>query len=182
MNSFGFNEVLTFWFKEIKPSQWWLKDPTFDESVSNRFSGLHCRANACELFRWRKTAEGRLAEIIILDQFSRNMFRDTARAFASDSLALALAQEAVGQGADLELKDQEKGFLYMPFMHSESIEIHEMAMELFAQKGLEKNLDFEKRHFEIIRRFGRYPHRNQALGRISTPEEVEFLKLPGSSF
>lgn len=182
MNTSGFNEVLTFWFKEIKPSHWWLKDPEFDASVSDRFSALHSRANSCELFRWRQTPGGRLAEIIILDQFSRNMFRNTAKAFASDSLALALAQEALGQGADIKLKDQEKIFLYMPFMHSESMEIHQVAMELFAQEGLEKNLDFEKRHFEIIRRFGRYPHRNQVLGRISTPEEQEFLKLPGSSF
>ena len=118
----------------------------------------------------------------MLDQFSRNIYRDDARSFASDTLALALAQEAVASGADQSLSAVERSFLYMPYMHSESAAIHIVAMQLFDQPGLESNLEFEKRHKAIIDRFGRYPHRNAVLGRASTPEEVEFLKQPGSSF
>jgi uncharacterized protein (DUF924 family) len=127
-------------------------------------------------------AEGRLAEIIVLDQFSRNMFRDTPAAFAQDALALVLAQEAVFSGADKLLSETQCSFLYMPFMHSESLVIHELAVELFSKPGLEGNLDFEMRHKVIIEKFGRYPHRNNILQRESTEEEMEFLKLPGSGF
>ncbi len=182
METAEWDEILDFWFKETEPSQWWLKDPDFDAYIRGRFARLHARAKACELFAWRQSPQGRLAEVLILDQFSRNMFRENAAAFAADPLALALAQEAIAQGVDLALEEQEKTFLYMPFMHSESMEIHQIAMRLFARKGLEKSLEFEKRHYEIICRFGRYPHRNQALKRISTPEELEFLKGPGSRF
>ena len=118
----------------------------------------------------------------MLDQFSRNIHRDTAEAFANDALALALAQEAVARGCDRELPPVERAFLYLPWMHSESALIHEEALRLFAAPGLEKNLDFERRHKAIIDRFGRYPHRNAVLGRASTADELEFLKQPGSSF
>ena len=118
----------------------------------------------------------------MLDQFSRNLHRGDGRAFANDAMALALAQEAVAAGADQGLTTDERGFLYMPYMHSESRAIHEVAVGLFTDLGLESNLDFELRHKEIIDRFGRYPHRNEVLGRESTPEEIEFLKQPGSSF
>jgi uncharacterized protein (DUF924 family) len=123
-----------------------------------------------------------LAEIIVLDQFSRNMFRDTAMGFAQDGLALVLAQEAVSQGVDQELSLTQRAFLYMPFMHSESLVIHDLAVKFFSQQGMEGNLDFEFRHKAIIEQFGRYPHRNAVLGRQSTPEELEFLKQPGSAF
>jgi len=151
-----------------------------DRKIQARFGELHAQAARCECYPWRKTAEGRLAEIIVLDQFSRNIFRDDARAFATD--ALALAQEAVAAGADAELTPQQRAFLYMPYMHSESAAIHALAMKLFDQPGLENNLDFEVRHKAIIDRFGRYPHRNALLGRASTDEELAFLKQPGSSF
>lgn len=177
-----YQSVLHFWFEEIESKKWWVKDPAFDQLIRERFGDLHAQAARGELFGWRKTAEGRLAEIIVLDQFSRNMFRDTPTAFAQDALALVLAQEAVSAGADKALSEAKCSFLYMPFMHSESLVVHELAVELFSQPGLEGNLDFEMKHKVIIEKFGRYPHRNGILGRESTAEEVEFLKLPGSGF
>jgi len=177
-----YQEVLRFWFEEAKPAQWWKKDENFDRTIIERFSERHRRAACCELFEWRKDARGRLAEIVILDQFSRNMFRGSPLSFAQDALALALSQEAVSAGADEALNPAERSFLYMPFMHSESLKIHEVAVELFLRNGLEGNLDYELKHKAIIERFGRYPHRNAILDRESTQEEIEFLKQPGSSF
>jgi len=174
--------VLDFWFEELTPAQWFKKDPDMDRTILQRFGALHAKAAQCECYPWRSTASGRLAEIIVLDQFSRNIYRDDPRAFATDALALALAQEAVAAESDLELASQQRVFLYMPYMHSESAAIHEVAMQLFDQPGLENNLDFEVRHKAIIDRFGRYPHRNELLGRASTDEEQAFLNQPGSSF
>ena len=178
------NDVLRFWFVESSAKQWFCKDEAFDQLITDRFSNLYQQAIRCELFQWRRSAEGRLAEIIVLDQFSRNMFRDQAAAFAHDALAVALTQAAIDVGADQQLLDQPEklAFLYMPLMHSESVVIHELAVEKFSQPGLEHNLEFEHRHKAIIDRFGRYPHRNEVLGRISTPEESQFLNQPGSSF
>lgn len=174
--------VLDFWFEALTPAQWFKKDLEMDRKISERFGELHAKAAQCECFAWRQTPQGRLAEIIVLDQFSRNIYRDDARAFATDALALALAQEAVAAQTDGELNSSQRAFLYMPYMHSESVAIHELAMQLFDQPGLENNLDFEVRHKAIIDRFGRYPHRNALLGRVSTDEERAFLKQPGSSF
>lgn len=176
------SEILRFWFDEIDPSQWWKKDDDFDRALTARFADIHARAARCELFDWRVTPQGRLAEIIVLDQFSRNMFRDSPLAFAQDALALALAQVAIAAGADEALNPVERSFLYMPFMHSESLLIHEIAVDLFQRNGIKGNLDFEIKHKYIIERFGRYPHRNRVLGRASTAEEIEFLKQPGSGF
>lgn len=176
------NEVLTFWFDELSPKQWFGKHDNLDNAIAARFSGLLKSAEQCELMHWRTTAQGRLAEIIVLDQFSRNIYRDQAQAFANDPLALALAQEAISQEYDKKLSDQQKAFLYMPFMHSESKLIHQQAVELFSQPGLEYNLEFELKHKVIIDKFGRYPHRNELLGRASTDEELAFLKQPNSSF
>ncbi len=175
-------ELIKFWFEEIDPKQWWRKDEQFDRQLVERFSELHRRAACCELFEWRSSATGRLAEIIVLDQFSRNMFRDTPAAFACDPLALALAQEAIGSKADRSLSQSERVFLCMPFMHSESLRIHDIAETLFENIGSKDNLDFELRHKTIIERFGRFPHRNAILGRVSSAEEIEFLSTPGSSF
>lgn len=174
--------VLDFWFEELTPAQWFKKDAALDRTISQRFGALHTQAAQCECYTWRQTAQGRLAEIIVLDQFSRNIYRDDVRAFATDALALALAQEALATGADAELTVQQRVFLYMPYMHSESAAIHDVAMQLFDQAGLENNYDVEVRHKAIIDRFGRYPHRNALLGRASTDEELAFLKQPGSSF
>lgn len=175
------NRVLEFWFQELSPKQWWQVDPQLDQTIFKRFGEVHRAASQCELFEWRDSAHGRLAEIIVLDQFSRNIFRNQANAFQQDSLALALAQEAVAQGALTQLNDSERPFLLMPYMHSESAVIHTLAIDLF-KRWADKNYDFELRHKAIIDRFGRYPHRNVILGRESNAEEVEFLTQPGSSF
>ncbi len=176
------HQIINFWFEETKPEQWWKKDKAFDALLVERFSELHSRASRCELFEWRKHPEGRLAEIIVLDQFSRNMFRDTSLAFATDPMSLTLSQEAISCGADQALTSLQRSFLYMPFMHSESLQIHEIAVELYRNNSIQSNLDFELSHKKIIEKFGRYPHRNDILGRQSTAEEIEFLSLPGSSF
>lgn len=174
--------VLDFWFQEATPRQWWAKSEEFDRLIERRFAALLAAATHCELYAWRTTAGGRLAEIIVLDQFSRNIHRDHPAAFACDGLALALAQEAIAAGVDQELPETQRAFLYMPYMHSESAAIHALAVTLFSQPGMADNLAFELRHKAIIDRFGRYPHRNGLLGRLSTPEEIAFLQTPGSSF
>lgn len=177
-----YTEILEFWFQELQPAQWWRVDAGLDSSIRQRFAAIHGCAVAGELFEWRDHAQGRLAEIIVLDQFSRNMFRGTAQAFASDSMALVLAQEAVAGAADDALPQEQRAFLYMPYMHSESAVIHVQAERLFRTKAPEGNYRAELQHKAIIDRFGRYPHRNKLLGRQSTEEELAFLQLPGSSF
>ncbi len=177
-----YKKVLKFWFEDIKPAQWWKKDPEFDQKIKDEFLELHQQANLCELADWRKAPYGRLAEVIILDQFSRNIYRDTPLAFASDPLALALAQEAVATEADQALSNTERSFLYMPYMHSESPRIHQWAVALYKANGIEGNYQFELKHKEIIDQFARYPHRNKILGRTSTEEETVFLTQPESSF
>jgi uncharacterized protein (DUF924 family) len=178
----NYQDILDFWFEQIEPASWWKKDLDFDARIRQQFSEIHRQASCGELFAWRETPEGRLAEIIVLDQFSRNMYRDSALAFASDPISLVLAQEAIAVGADDQLDQTRRCFLYMPYMHSESRAIHEVALELFRKHGVESNLKFELSHQRIIEQFGRYPHRNEVLGRVSTAEEVEFLTQPGSSF
>lgn len=177
-----YESVIQFWFKEISPAQRWKVDAGFDRLIMDRFAELHGQATRCELFEWRSGPRGRLAEIIVLDQFSRNMYRGDRLAFAADPLALALAQEAVATKADLTLSEEERVFMYMPYMHSESRSIHEVAERLFREGGPKGNYEFELRHKAIIDRFGRYPHRNTLVGRQSTEEELAFLAQPGSSF
>jgi len=175
-------EVLDFWFNTLSPADWWKKDAGLDQMIKDQFMGLHTQAAQGELYEWRRTALGALAEVVILDQFSRNIFRDQQESFAYDGMALVLAQMALEQGFDKDLAVNERAFLYMPFMHSESAVIHTQAKQLFQQPGMEANYDFELQHAAIIERFGRYPHRNAILGRESTPEEQAFLEQPGSSF
>ena len=182
MSSYRPQTVLQFWFKELTPKEWFAKDAALDRTIGERFGELHQQAAQCELYTWRDTAEGRLAEILVLDQFSRNIFRDHAEAFACDALALALAQEAVAAGMDQMLDISGKAFLYMPYMHSESKLIHDVALGLYLQPGLEFNLEYEIKHKAIIDRFGRYPHRNAILGRVSTAAELAFLEQPDSRF
>ena len=173
--------VLAFWFGEIDENQWRSYDPLFDTIIRERFSNLLVQASAAELFTWRARARGRLAEIVVLDQFSRNIHRGTPLAFTQDPMALALSQEAVAAGELSKLNAEECCFLLMPYMHSESQAIHRQAEALFKQYAPAR-YEPELRHKAVIDRFGRYPHRNKILGRISTEEEIEFLKLPGSSF
>jgi len=177
-----YEEVLKFWFVETDPKAWWKVDPEFDRLIRERFGELLEQASCCELYGWRSDPRGRLAEIIVLDQFSRNLHRSTPRAFAQDAMALVLAQEAVAAGVHHGLKTVERAFLFLPYMHSESRAIHEVAEVLYREFAPPDNYDFELRHKAIIDRFGRYPHRNAILGRVSTPEELEFLTQPGSSF
>ena len=167
-------EVIRFWFEELKPEDWFKKSEALDQEMRERFEELYWKASRGELFHWRATAEGRLAEILLLDQIPRNIFRGTAQAFATDSLALVLAQEGLTQAQELPVV--QRGFFYMPFMHSESLTIHEEDLRLFDQPGLEKRLKYEKMHMDILQQFGRYPHRNAILGRPSTKEEEEYLK------
>jgi len=175
-------DVLTFWFDELTAEQHFAKDAALDARIAERFGTLLRAAERCELAAWRATAGGRLAEIIVLDQFSRNIYRGQARAFANDALALALAQELVAGAHDRPLPVEQRAFAYLPFMHSESLVVHVQALVLFDQPGLESNLRFERAHLEILQRFGRYPHRNAVLGRTSTAQELAFLAQPGSSF
>ncbi|WP_199609281.1 DUF924 family protein [Flocculibacter collagenilyticus] len=169
-------DVLNFWFEELSAEDWFKKSDELDQIITAKFATTLNKAKAGELFEWRSTAKGRLAEIIVLDQFSRNIHRDTPLAFSADSLALILAQEALLHEYDRQLTNQEKAFLYMPFMHSESKAIHKIAEKLFNQDGLEHNYTFELEHKKIIDKFGRYPHRNNILKRESTQQELEFLK------
>ncbi|MBN4059744.1 MAG: hypothetical protein COA71_03345 [SAR86 cluster bacterium] len=178
----SYEDVINFWFEEIEPAQHWKKDIEFDGMIAERFGKLHHQATLCELFDWRESPLGRLAEIIVLDQFSRNMYRDTPLSFAYDPQALTLAQEAVALEADETLSTLQRTFLYMPYMHSESLKVHEVALALYTKNGVQSNLDFEIQHNKIIEQFGRYPHRNAILGRESSPAEEDFLKQPGSSF
>ena len=174
--------ILSFWFEELQPAQWWRVDAALDERIRTQFGALHQAAHAGELAAWRDQPDGRLAEIIVLDQFSRNLHRDDAGAFAQDAMALVLAQEAVAQGVDQQLPVMQRHFLYMPYMHSESALIQVEAEKLFRELGLEETYAIALRHKEIVDRFGRYPHRNAMLGRMSTAEEIDFLRQPGSSF
>jgi uncharacterized protein (DUF924 family) len=175
-------EVLKFWFQEIEPRLWFATDKGTDDLIRQRFLVVMRQAALGELFAWRTTAEGRLAEIIVLDQFSRNVYRNTRQAFAQDAIALVLAQEAVASGALSALNPTQRSFLLLPYMHSESKQIHVVAEALYKEFSTAGNYAFELRHKAIIDRFGRYPHRNEILGRASTPEELEFLAQPGSRF
>ena len=174
--------ILDFWFTEIDSKLWWAKDAAFDALITERFAQVHAQANRGELVDWRDTSKGRLAEIIVLDQFSRNMFRDMPRAFASDALALILAQEAVRAGCHWDVPENMRGFMFLPFMHSESALMHERALALYTELGEPNQLDFEHKHKRIIERFGRYPHRNAILGRVSTEAELAFLQEVDSAF
>ena len=175
-------DILTFWFEELSPRQHFDKDAALDQAIRTRFGNTLQAAARCELFAWRASPQGRLAEIVVLDQFSRNVYRDTPRAFAQDALALVLAQELAASRQDRSLPLAQRSFAYMPYMHSESALMHAQAVALFDQPGMEETWRFELHHKSIIDRFGRYPHRNTLLGRTSSAEELAFLSGPGSSF
>ena len=181
--------VLGFWFGHPRgPSrpEWFRKDPAFDAEIRARFGALHAAAARREREAWRLSPEPMLALVIVLDQFSRNLYRDDARAFAQDAHALECAREAVGRGDDLALLPVERQFLYLPFEHSEALADQEACVEhmrsLEAFEETRGLTEWAVRHRDVIRRFGRFPHRNATLGRESTPEEVEFLRQPGSRF
>ncbi len=172
--------ILTFWFEEAKPHQWFRRDRAFDADCRRRFEPLHNAARAGRLDVWRAHPRHALALIILLDQFSRNIFRDDARAFAQDNLALDAAREAVRRRFDRFYEAKERAFFYMPFMHSEDLAVQEQSVALFkARLPGTMNLPYAVQHYDIIRRFGRFPHRNKVLGRRATEKEAAFLKAGG---
>lgn len=177
-----YRQVLRFWFEEIDPKMWWAADPEFDAEIRSRFLPLLEQAAAGGLRAWRGEPRGRLAEIIVLDQFSRNIHRNTPQAFSQDAAALALAREAIGADIHRLLSPSERSFLFLPLMHSESRGIHALAEGLYREFAPPRSYEFELKHKAIIDRFGRYPHRNEILGRVSSSEETEFLRQPGSRF
>lgn len=174
--------VLDFWFVEHGAQDWFAKQAAFDAAIAGRFLPLWRRAAQGELDGWRCDIRGRLAEIIVLDQFSRNLFRNSPQAYAQDGMALVLAQEALAQAEFAHLAHDERQFLLMPLMHSESAVIHARALSLFERYTNAEVYAYEVQHKDIIDRFGRYPHRNAVLGRQSSAEEAAFLQSPGSSF
>ncbi len=194
-------DILDFWFGELNEhgcstpehrKRWWTKSDAFDESIQHYFLDDYEAIVAGEREAWRSTARGALAYIIVLDQFSRNTFRGTAKMFAADELAREVCREGLDAGFDAELSFDERVFFYLPLEHSESMDDHELCLELFEslldsapellQADAKYYLDFALQHKAIIERFGRYPHRNKILGRASSDEEAKFLQEPGSSF
>lgn len=181
--------VLDFWFGP-KPgaarAEWFRKDPAFDEEIRQRFGELHAAAARRELEAWRLSPEPMLALVIVLDQFSRNLYRGDARAFAQDAHALECAKQAVARKDDLGLLPVQRQFLYLPYEHSESLADQELCVELMRSLDAFEETrgvsEWAVRHRDVIARFGRFPHRNAALGRSSTPGETEFLLQPGSAF
>ena len=188
--------ILNFWFgvPEDTSSEygqlrqvWFKKDPAFDDIVRTRFRADYERAAANQLASWRQEPKSCLALILLLDQFPRNMFRDDPRSFATDAQALAAAQSAIAQKFDQQLLPVERMFIYLPFEHSENLDYQNQCLEWVRQLAdchpeMESTLDYAVRHRDVIARYGRFPHRNKILGRLTTPEEAEFLKQRGSRF
>lgn len=186
--------VMDFWFgrhgdrgRDTPRRQWFEKSDIFDDQVRDRFGTLIPRAIAGELHAWSAEPEGAVAQILVLDQFTRNVFRGHAQAFAGDALALAAARALVNAGTDRSLPGVQRQFVYLPFEHAEDMAAQDEALRLFTELERDAPIVGElslwaRRHRDIIVRFGRFPHRNAALGRSSTPDEIEFLKQPGSSF
>ena len=169
------DEILDFWFVEHGEPDWFGGKPEFDAVLARRFTETHAAVSRGEAAWWRATPSGRLAEIIVLDQFSRQLHRKQPEAFATDAMALRLAQEAVAAGDDRRVEPRRRTFIYMPYMHSEDLAVHDEAVRLFEQLGDEGTLKYEIMHRDCIARFGRYPRRNEVLGRSSTPEEIEYM-------
>lgn len=177
------SEVLAFWFTETLPRQWFAKDRAFDDLVQQRFVALTRRAIAGELDAWDAEPTGALALVLLLDQFPRQIWRDSAMAFAGDPKALTLSLRAVELGwLDVEQERPRRQFWLMPLMHSEDLAVQEAALPLFDQFTDSRTVDFASRHRDVIARFQRFPHRNAALGRVSSAAELAFLQEPGSRF
>lgn len=185
-------DVLDFWFSESARTRWFEKDPGFDAEIHRHFGAAVRQAAEGRLDDWAETPESCLALVLLLDQFPRNIHRDSPRAFATDPKARAVADKAIARGFDRRLPQDWRIFLYLPFEHSEALADQHRAVALVRQlaEGQEGDartqalnyLDYAVRHEQVIARFGRFPHRNAVLGRPSTPEEEDFLKQPGSSF
>ena len=166
--------ILAFW-RDTGPDRWYKRDDAFDTEIRDRFLALWRKAVAGELSSWEASDDGALALVIVLDQFPRNMFRDDVRSFSSDALARDAARRALACGADARIDPDLREFFYMPFMHSEHLADQLHCVELFRKIEGAENLKYAEEHADIIRRFGRFPHRNRVLGRVTTPEEQAFL-------
>ena len=167
-------QILRYWFEELQPEAWFRKDERVDAAIHERFGALYEQLAQIRP-QQVETPSASIAAVIALDQFPRNMFRNSPRAFATDTLALSISQQAIAAGWDQQLTQQQRLFLYMPFQHSEDRAVQARSIELFTQLGLADNLDYAHRHKNIIDRFGRFPHRNAVLGRQSTTEELQFV-------
>jgi uncharacterized protein (DUF924 family) len=174
--------ILAFWFSDDVRPKWWVKEDAFDDEMRERFGAALEAALSGAFDDWTERPEGALALVILLDQAPRNCYRGTPGAFSADDKALGIAKDAIARGYDLALPAEWRNFLYMPFQHSERLEDQERGVELFAANDVADGLKFMRAHRDIIARFGRFPHRNAILGRASTPEELDFLQQPGSSF
>lgn len=175
-------DVLRFWFEELKPEQQFAKDDAVDAAIAERFGTCRDFVLATGAAGWREPCENLLAAVILLDQFSRNVHRGAAAAFAADDLALSLTLEAIGKGWDTELAPERATFLYMPLMHAENAEAQRLSLQKFTALGRAENLRFAMEHAVVIEQFGRFPSRNAALGRESTAEELDYLKRPDAGW
>jgi uncharacterized protein (DUF924 family) len=169
-------EIIDFWFSDESRKLWFNSTPEFDELLRERFQSVWEQAGRGDLDHWMQTAEGCLALAIVLDQFPLNMFRDSARSYATEARSREVAHVALERGFDKTLAPEQRAFLYMPFMHSETLSDQQLALRLFDQPGLEGNYRFAQHHHGIIEKFGRFPHRNEALGRSSSEAELAYLK------
>lgn len=168
-------EIVEYWFSEKVKKLWFNSTPEFDMELNQKYLALYERAASGQLNQWKSEPLGALALVIILDQFPLNMFRRQPRSFATEALSREVAEYAISHGFDAELTKEQKGFLYMPFMHSEDLQDQDKSVSLFEKAGLKENLRFAKHHREIVRRFGRFPHRNGILGRESSRDELDYL-------
>jgi uncharacterized protein (DUF924 family) len=175
-------EVLSFWFEELNREQWFAPGDGLDEIVRSRFVATHLALARGDAEAWRSSPDERLAAVIVLDQFPRNIYRGTPLAFATDWIALREAKLAVEAGADLGVTPEKRGFFYLPFEHSEDLRDQDRSVELFKALGDAEYLDYAERHRVVISQFGRFPHRNRFLGRESTSAELDYLSKPGAGF
>ena len=174
--------ILNFWFFECKPEQWFKKDSSFDNNLRERFTNLVEKSLISKFDDWSDSKSGCLALILLLDQFTRNIFRDSPRAFSGDEKALKLSFQCLSKGYLINDNFQKSKFMLLPMMHSEDISIQDLSLPLFKNLNDQRTYEYALRHRDIIKRFGRFPHRNRILGRESSKKEIEFLKNPGSSF
>lgn len=167
--------IIDFWYSKEMQSRWFSSTPELDDEIRSQFEPLWRKAAAGEFYEWEDTPEGCLALAIVLDQLPLNMFRGKAESFSTEQQAVRIAKHAIGQDYDQRLPAERLAFLYMPLMHSENLADQDLSVRLFSAAKLESNLHFAQHHRELIRKYGRFPHRNRLLGRQSTPDEIEYL-------
>jgi len=181
MNKPTAEDVISFWFEEISPKQQFVKDEKFDAEIKRRFGPLHASLKE-DASSFSDTPQGALAAILVFDQFSRNMFRGSGKAFETDPLALSIAKNLIARGWDKNMPINQRTFVYMPFMHAETVEAQEQSVALFKVLGTSSNIEYAIKHRDVVKKYGRFPHRNKALNRTSTAEETAFINTPGTAF